>query len=289
MNADGSGQTQLTRSPDFDGGPTWSPDGSRIAFTSSRDYATLRTEVYVMNADSSGQTNLTRSPKEDGDPDWSPDGGRIAFMSTRDGWGEIYAMNPDGSGQTNLTRRGYSDWDPSWSPDGSRIVFAHSEWWDADLYVMNADGSGQTSIAPLRDEEFDPSWGTVPSTDLAVGLVASPEPARAQKPLAYTIRVDNIGPSNAAGVVVTDDLPANVSFVSATPSKGSCQTPPIGTHGTVTCNLGFLPRAQSATAQLVVKVTAPRKSSVSNTASVASATPDPNTANNSATITTPVK
>jgi TolB protein len=289
MNADGSGQTNLTRSPGHDGGATWSPDGTRLAFSSSREYATLRSEVYVMHADGSGQTNLTRSPQEDGSPDWSPDGGKIAFMSTRNGWGEIYVMNTDGTGQTNLTRRGYSDFDPSWSPDGSKIVYTRSEFSDTDIHVMNADGSGQTDISQSVDEEFNPSWGLVPSADLAVGLVASPEPARAQKPLTYTIKVNNIGPSNAAGVVVTDDLPANVSFVSATPSKGSCQTPPIGEHGTVTCNLGFLPRAQSATAQLVVKVLAPRKSSISSTATVTSATPDPNMANNAAAITTPVK
>jgi hypothetical protein len=76
--------------------------------------------------------------------------------------------------------------------------------------------------------------------------------------------------------------------VSASPSQGSCQTPPVGTNGTVTCNLGFLLQGHSATAAVAVKVLA-RKSSVSNTATVASATPDPNTANNSATIATPVK
>ncbi len=71
MNADGSGQTNLTNNPAVDGllGIDWSPDGSRIAFTSDRDG---NDEVYVMNADGSGLTNLTNNPADDSHPAWSP-------------------------------------------------------------------------------------------------------------------------------------------------------------------------------------------------------------------------
>jgi uncharacterized repeat protein (TIGR01451 family) len=198
-------------------------------------------------------------------------------------------MNADGSDQTNLTQHTGADQGPKWSPDGNKIAF--SSWRDGngEVYVMNADGSAQTNLIQLADEDAQPSWQTVPSADLALSLVANPTEAKAQKPLTYTIRVDNVGPSNAAGVVVTDDLPAEQRFVSATPSQGSCQTPPPGTNGTVTCNLGFLLRDHSTTAQVAVKVITPRKSSVSNTATVSASTPDPYAANNSATITTPVK
>jgi uncharacterized repeat protein (TIGR01451 family) len=198
-------------------------------------------------------------------------------------------MNADGSGQTNLSRSAGHDQHPAWSPDGSKIAFKSHRDGNGEIYVMNEDGSAQNNLTQLVDHDADPDWQTVPSADLALSLVASPEEAKAQKPLTYTIRVDNVGPSNAAGVVVTDDLPAEQRFVSARPSQGSCQTPPIGTNGTVTCNLGFLLNGQSASAEIVVTVLAQRKSSVSNTATVASATPDPHAANNSATITTPVK
>jgi hypothetical protein len=86
---------------------------------------------------------------------------------------------------------------------------------------------------------------------------------------------------------VTDELTADQGFVSATPSRGSCQTPPTGGNGTVTCNLGILSRGQSAIVEIVVKPLV-RRSSVSNTATVASTTPDRSMANNSATLT-PVK
>ena len=93
--------------------PTWSPDGSRIAFDSERDG---NLEVYVMNADGTGQTRLTDNPAADGVPAWSPDGSRIAFMSNRDGDYEIYVMNTDGSGQTRLTVNSAADVAPAWSP-----------------------------------------------------------------------------------------------------------------------------------------------------------------------------
>jgi hypothetical protein len=69
MNADGSGQTRLTTNPAWDILPAWSPDGTKLAFTSWRDG---NIEVYVMAADGSGRTRLTTDPGYDYDPAWQP-------------------------------------------------------------------------------------------------------------------------------------------------------------------------------------------------------------------------
>ena len=69
MNADGSGQTQLTNNSAIDGYPAWSPDGTRIVFSSNRDG---NYEIYIMNADGTNQTRLTDDPDFDGYPDWEP-------------------------------------------------------------------------------------------------------------------------------------------------------------------------------------------------------------------------
>ena len=143
MNADGSGQTNLSTTLADDAAARWSPNGTKIAFQSYRDG---NWEVYVMNADGSAPARLTNNWATDGVPTWSPDGTKLAFHSNRTGSWQIYVMNADGSSQTPLTTSG-SNGMPSWSPDGTRIAFSSARNGNSfEIYVMNADGSGQTSL-----------------------------------------------------------------------------------------------------------------------------------------------
>ena len=121
MNTDGSNPTRLTTSPNFDGIPDWSPEGTKIAFSSGRDG---NAEIYVMNADGSNPTRLTTtSPANEFTSSWSPDGTKIAFDSNKDddsspnsGF-EIYVMNADGSNPTRLTTiNPTNDDSPDWGP-----------------------------------------------------------------------------------------------------------------------------------------------------------------------------
>jgi Tol biopolymer transport system component len=139
----------------YDTYPSWSPDGTQVAFMSERDG---NWEIYVMNADGSNQTNITNDAGWDSRPSWSPDGTKIAFTSNRDGDYEIYVMDADGSNTTRTTNIAGTDYVPSWSPDGTKIAFLSKRDGNNAIYVMDADGSNQTNITNNDASDLNPSW-----------------------------------------------------------------------------------------------------------------------------------
>lgn len=154
INVDGSNKTQLTdgRYPLKDD-ITWSPDGTRIAFSQEPDG-----EIYVMNADGSDLRNITNHPALDNHPSWSPDGTKIAFVSGRDGFEQIYVMNSDGTDQIRLTDDDeYDEW-PSWSPDGKYIAFVSNRDGNLEIYRMDADGGNPLNLSESVGGDNDPNW-----------------------------------------------------------------------------------------------------------------------------------
>jgi uncharacterized repeat protein (TIGR01451 family) len=111
---------------------------------------------------------------------------------------------------------------------------------------------------------------------------------RSNSNLTYTITVFNVGPDPAANVVVTDATPVGTIFVSSSASQGTCTNPPVGGTGTITCTLGTIAAGGSATVTVVVHVTAPAGTTLSNTATATTSSTDPNTVNNAATKSTGV-
>jgi TolB protein len=105
MNADGTGQEQLTNDGIEKRGPAWSPDGSRILFAcrlGARNAAGVATfEICVMEVANRQITQLTVNAANDLTPTWSPDG--EAIVSHRAPANQLWVMYADGSGQTQLT------------------------------------------------------------------------------------------------------------------------------------------------------------------------------------------
>jgi TolB protein len=181
MNADGSDATAISTGPDF--AASYSPDGSKIAFT--RVVAGVP-QIMVMNADGTSPVQLT-TVETNFDPSWSPDGTRIAF--THQGPApannnDIYVMNANGTGVVNLTNTTDAfEVSPAWSPDGSKIGYIRNDEVSGEIYVMNADGTGQTNISNSAASEFHLDWQSHPVLTCVFG------------PKTYT-RMNGGGPQN---------------------------------------------------------------------------------------------
>jgi uncharacterized repeat protein (TIGR01451 family) len=150
-----------------------------------------------------------------------------------------------------------------------------------------------SNTAVVDSDQADPNTGnnsaTEPTTvnaetDLSISKTDSDDPADRDVNFTYTITVTNNGPSTATGVTVTDPLPAQMSFVSATPDQGSCGY----VNPTVTCNLGTLASGSTADVAIVVNPTI-EGGPYSNTADVTGNETDLNLVNNSATENTTVQ
>ena len=168
MNADGTGVVRLTDNSVYDWAAGWSPDGTRILFSSVRDGDDR--EIYVMNADGTGVVRLTHNSVYDWPAGWSPDGSRILFRRDPDGGEyerndmEIYVMNADGTGVVRLTDNSVYDSPVAWSPDGTRILFERDpdggeyEPEDMEIYVMNADGTGVVRLTNNSVHDRPIAW-----------------------------------------------------------------------------------------------------------------------------------
>lgn len=162
---------RLTVEPQNNTAPSLSPDGQRVAYSSTRD---SNGEIYTVDTKGDfDEKPLTNDPSFDGAPAWSPASPLIAFESDRDGDSEIYiqAVGPIGEPRgpaMKLTDNDVDDIDPAWSPDGLDIVFVSDRDGDGEIYRMSLPGGEGENGANLKQLTFNgtrdrtPTWGVVP-------------------------------------------------------------------------------------------------------------------------------
>jgi Tol biopolymer transport system component len=175
VRVDGSGvPIRITNNAGDDRSGSWSPDGTRLAFDSTRDG---NTQIYVVDADGSNTSRLTTTPGADWSTSWSPDGTKIAFTSDRSGLPQIWVMDADGGAATQLTDDATGGLWPSWSRDGARIVYTSWRTGSQQVWSIAADGSDARNLSRSEgtiDAEWDGSWG--PDGRIAFTRVGAPPP-----------------------------------------------------------------------------------------------------------------
>ncbi len=131
--------------------PSWSPDGTQVAFYSFRS-AEGGPDIYLLNVAEGISKRLTHRGRS-WRPAWSPDGRRFALM---DGFDMIYVMDADGSNAHPLAT-GFS---PAWSPDSQRLLYymTQRDSLNSDIYMVNADGSNPRNLSLDPANDWDPAW-----------------------------------------------------------------------------------------------------------------------------------
>lgn len=178
INADGTNKKQVTsgekldRSVEDSINPSWSPDGSKLSFTSN---LTGYFAIYTINIDGTGKNKIsTKEQNNYQNQSWSPDGSKIAFSGSyneNSNGPQIYVMNADGSNEVQITTAEKVDGFfvnnkyPKWSPDSQKIVFVSNKErilnttsTGFQIYTMNIDGTNQTRITSTEVENVNPDW-----------------------------------------------------------------------------------------------------------------------------------
>lgn len=165
MNRNGGQLRQVTHNGQFNGDPSFSPDGSRLVFEHASN-GSCCSNIYSIRLDGTGLRKLTHFAKETfaSEPEYSPDGRWIAFMKFPPGGSRaaIFLIRANGGDLHRVTRQWLDAGHPSWSPDGSRLIFNDKFTQQVgDIFTIRANGTGLTRLTfvqGLGQADFRPDY-----------------------------------------------------------------------------------------------------------------------------------
>ena len=132
--------------------PSWSPDGSRLAYVS---FEGRKPSVYVQHVSTGQRALLTRASGNQSAPAWSPNGDQIVFASSQAGGTQLFVAGADGSNARRLTNSGAIDTTPNWAPDG-RIYFMSDRGGSPQIYRMASEGGNAERVTFEGSDNANP-------------------------------------------------------------------------------------------------------------------------------------
>ncbi len=159
LNAAGKPVRNLTNHESDDLDPSWSPDGTRIAFVSNR---TGRPQIYVMNADGSNVQRMTFAGPYNTGPDWGANN-KIVYSGLRGSAVDILTVDMAKQMQRLTPGRGKRSLEPSWTTCGRRVLYVSDEdGRGARVWVASHDGAARQPLALPRGRYYTPVWRKKP-------------------------------------------------------------------------------------------------------------------------------
>jgi TolB protein len=155
ISPEGSTISRLTESQTINVSPSFSPNGSQLAFCSGR---TGSPQVYVMGTGGGQARRVTFKGSYNTQPVWSPKGDKIAYTGRVDGRFQIFVVGADGGEATQITSSRGDNVDPTWSPDGRYLIFSSTRAGKAQLYFTDARGVRQRQLITSPGSDSSPAW-----------------------------------------------------------------------------------------------------------------------------------
>ena len=135
--------------------PSWSPDGSRLAFVAFTDKGSI---VRVLELATGKPTTVASFKGVNTAPSWSPDGAKLAYSSSRNGSPDVYVYDFDTEKHERISKHFAIDTEPSWSPDGRDLLFTSNRTGKPQIYRYNLSGGAINRVTFEGDENANASY-----------------------------------------------------------------------------------------------------------------------------------